>query len=242
MGDQGDPVPPRDFKPGYAAGTHPSGSSRTLVRAVLFVILALLVIAILYDRQVARPAVDKAWAAIEELSDNSGAKVLTNEDVHSALNRQPSQVKPDGDYTIEVYSYRAGLPWRTHNYSVVYTGKDTLVFTTHFKFEDVSMSTFAPPVVHTPGADVVPGGGGPPSGPGGGGPPSGDDDDAGDPGEGARRPPSDDSDDTGKAGDTGDTGEAGAESSDDASVVSPEKAPPETADKSGPSKPPTDAP
>lgn len=164
MSDQVDPTPQAESSSQPAQQKSSSSSLQKGIRIALFVILALLIIAIIYDRQVARPAVESAYQTIEELNAASGSKVLTDADVHEALGRQPSYTRSDGPYTLEVFAYRAGLPWRTYPYTVVYSGESNRYFMTHFKFEEVTMDTLAPPAQYKPGEDAVPDTSPPPSG------------------------------------------------------------------------------
>jgi hypothetical protein len=113
---------------------------RRLRLTVLFGILGLALLAWWYDWKVARPAVDAAWEQISKLNEGINAKAtaqaMTNQDVQNALNRKPARMLNVGDYQVEVYSWVAGLPFRTHDYYAVYnTGGGSLLFSTHFKFE-----------------------------------------------------------------------------------------------------------
>ncbi len=135
-------------------------SLRKNVRIALFALLGVLVIAIAYDYLYARPAVDKAYDKIAALNNDmnvsAGAKVLKSDDIHAALGRQPTTVLKEDPFTIEVYQWRAGLPWRTYDYYVVYVGQKELAFSTHFKNERMPMENLAPPVEWKEGIDVVP--------------------------------------------------------------------------------------
>jgi len=105
---------------------------------VLLLILALLLFALWYDYKVARPAVDQAFETIakynSEVNSSAGRKYLTDKDVQEKLQRTPSDSYIEGVYQIEVYSWRSGLPIRSHNYYAVYSAGTPLVFLKHFKF------------------------------------------------------------------------------------------------------------
>jgi hypothetical protein len=104
----------------------PKGSSMRL--NVLLCILVLGVAAMAYDRMVARPAVEAAYAAIVaknvEVNATRG-QVFTNIDVQKLIGKTPAKTftNPDGD-TVEIYQWRAGLPIRTHDLYAIYTQMD----------------------------------------------------------------------------------------------------------------------
>ena len=104
----------------------PKGSSMRL--NILLCILVLGVAAMAYDRMVARPAVEAAYAAIVaknvEVNATRG-QVFTNTDVQKLIGKTPAKTftNPDGD-TVEIYQWRAGLPIRTHDLYAIYTQMD----------------------------------------------------------------------------------------------------------------------
>ena len=95
---------------------------------ILLCILVLGVAAMAYDRMVARPAVEAAYAAIVaknvEVNATRG-QVFTNIDVQKLIGKTPAKTftNPDGD-TVEIYQWRAGLPIRTHDLYAIYTQMD----------------------------------------------------------------------------------------------------------------------
>jgi len=117
-----------------------SGARNTRM-VILFAVLALMLFALWYDHKVARPSVERAWADVSALNDeinaNSGNKITTSADIQKKLNRQPAKVlKNHPPYVIEVYSWMAGLPFRTHNYYAIYTSAaGELRFVTHYMYE-----------------------------------------------------------------------------------------------------------
>ena len=116
-----------------------TSTRRKLRLTTLFAILVLMLVGLWYDRNVVRPSVEAAWNSISELNTriNSAAEAtaMTNADVQKALNRQPSRTMTQGPFQVEVYSWMAGLPFRTRDYYAVYSpGMGKLFFTTHFKF------------------------------------------------------------------------------------------------------------
>jgi hypothetical protein len=117
--------------------------SGTLRQLILFGVLFLLVIGLVYDYKVARPGVNQAYDKITEQStlvNMSSTKKFTNKDVQELLEKQPSRTfeDPNGDF-VEVYSWRSGLPIRTHDLFAVYkkNGGDWL-FHRHQKFKHES--------------------------------------------------------------------------------------------------------
>lgn len=113
-------------------------SAQQIRLSLLFGVLALMLIAWWYDWKVARVRVESAFETVETLNKkvNLGASgSMTSVEVQEALQRKPSRSMKVGEYEVEVYSWMAGLPFRTHDYFAVYSpvnGK--LVLATHFKF------------------------------------------------------------------------------------------------------------
>ena len=98
-----------------------SGSKRSLI---LFGALALMLCALGYDRLVARPGVELAYdkiAAEYEIENAKGDRFMTNEMVSKMVGGLPARTfnDPKGEF-VEVYSWRAGLPFKTHDLFVVY--------------------------------------------------------------------------------------------------------------------------
>ncbi|MAI69417.1 MAG: hypothetical protein CMM01_00665 [Rhodopirellula sp.] len=112
--------------------TEPSkGSSKRLV--ILLSVLAVSLAAMGYDRYVAKPAVEAAYAAI--LAENgkvyrTKGKTFTNKDVQKLIGKTPAKTLTDADgNTVEIYQWRAGLPIRTHDLFAIYQPKgDSLIF------------------------------------------------------------------------------------------------------------------
>lgn len=115
-------------------------SNASRIRSLILLgILVLLLGALWYDYKVARPGVERAFDSIaklnEELNSQPGRKYVTNKEVQEKLHRSPVQSFQEGPYQVEVYSWRAGLPIRSHNYYAVYSAGTPLVFLKHYKFE-----------------------------------------------------------------------------------------------------------
>jgi hypothetical protein len=114
---------------------HVSKKSRLRV-VVLFIVLAVLLGALWYDRMVARAAVVDAYAAVSELNSemlsSSGHQFTTNLDVQKRLGKAPSSTYTDGGYLVEVYQWQAGVPFKTHKYFAVYTEEPPHVFLKHY--------------------------------------------------------------------------------------------------------------
>jgi hypothetical protein len=119
--------------------TDPPKPSASNTRSFALVgILGLLLLALWYDYKVARPQVEHAYNSIEKINSeyNSlpGKKYLTEKEVQSTLNRKPAKVLDEGQYHVEIYSWRSGLPIRSHNYYAVYQAGVPLIFLKHYKF------------------------------------------------------------------------------------------------------------
>jgi hypothetical protein len=145
---------------------------RRYVRIGLLVVLGFLLLALAQDRLRARPAVLRAYELVErmnaEANDSATAPATGNGDVQAILGRQPTRLTTHGPYTVEVYSWMAGIPWRSHDYFVVYApGDNRLVLVTHYSYE---LPAYRPPRVLTIQAGEAPPGAmgpeGPPFGPG----------------------------------------------------------------------------
>jgi hypothetical protein len=110
-----------------AAPVSDSASGTSLLRMLLFGVLGLLVLALGYDYLWARKQHQEAVAVIESLiADPSAAQVvseaepITAERIETAINRQPTEKSDGATYELHRYSWRSGLPWRTHNIYVIY--------------------------------------------------------------------------------------------------------------------------
>ncbi len=155
------------------------GGSR---KTVLYVLLALMVVALGYDYLVARPAVNAAYDQVTEASieaNRKGVGFLSNTDVRELLGREPVQTFEDGRYWVEVFQWRGGLVIKPHKLYTVYMPKgEGWMFNRHAKFVYEASSVVNPdrPLVPVdddePPAAMPSGDGGQPSGDGG--QPSGD--------------------------------------------------------------------
>ena len=109
----------------------PSEKPRSNRRTRLFVLLstfALLCIALAYDYQVARASVRMAHGNVTELSVLHNAvprhEILTNKMVSKSIGKDPSSTFQDGRYTVEVYSWPSGLPFRHYHLYTVFLPMD----------------------------------------------------------------------------------------------------------------------
>ncbi len=155
---------------------------------VLVAILLIGLVALAYDYKVARPAVETAYNAITSRSTEVNAKsteVFTDLDVHKLLGKEPSKTFNDanGD-VVEVYSWRSGLPIKTHDLFAVYKpngGKNLFYRHAKYKYEasgevsdfsvlkTIEASDAASDDGETAGMEAQDAGGGPGGGGGGGG-------------------------------------------------------------------------
>jgi hypothetical protein len=125
--------------PSHAPAARAPSSAANYRRWILFLFLGVMLIALWYDRKVARPNVEAAYHQVERLNEDVNSRVghkqVTNQDVQKALGTPPSRVYQEGGYTVEVYSWRAGLPIKTHDYYAVYNSASPPAFLKHYKFE-----------------------------------------------------------------------------------------------------------
>jgi hypothetical protein len=100
-------------------------NARRLRLTLLFTMLGLLLFALWYDYEVARPAVEQAYESIAEinLQINTSPRAMTGLDVRQALGKLPAGTFTVGPYQVEVYAWVAGLPFRSHEVYVVYFGR-----------------------------------------------------------------------------------------------------------------------
>ncbi|MCH1495981.1 MAG: hypothetical protein L7U72_12175 [Rubripirellula sp.] len=114
-------------------------------QTVLLVLLGVMVVALAYDYKVARPNVDAAYEKIVTKSmqvNSKSTEVLTNLSVRELLEMEPSETREEanGDL-VEVFSWRSGLPIRTHNlYAVYKKNGENWLFHRHSKFIHESSS------------------------------------------------------------------------------------------------------
>jgi hypothetical protein len=98
------------------------------MRLVLFSVLGLLVVALAYDFLVARPGQAGAAEKVRALmTDAGGAGMISNaepvnhEQVREALGCEPTSTEERETCYIERFSWRSGLPWRSHDLYVIFT-------------------------------------------------------------------------------------------------------------------------
>jgi hypothetical protein len=146
-------------------------SAQQIRLGLLFGVLALMLFAWWYDWKVARVRVESAFESVEALNKKLNARAsgpTTSVEVQETLHRKPARTMKVGEYDVEVYSWIAGLPFRTHDYFAVYSqvnGKSVLA--THFKFtlpeEELQVKVRRSPVKPVPpiaGMPMSSGGGG----------------------------------------------------------------------------------
>ncbi len=131
-------------------------------KILLFAILGLLVLALAYDYRVARPSVETAYNKIVDRNtevNRKSTEVFTNLDVRQLIGKEPSRTFEDanGDL-VEVYSWRSGLPIRSHElFTVFKPNNGKFLFYRHAKFKyetSGEVSNFSVPIViEQPGDD-----------------------------------------------------------------------------------------
>ena len=134
--------------PAMPPATNTPQPTHPLRLIVLLTIMVCMLGALLYDRFVARPACDNAQLEVEKASEArslSREPGLTDVEIQQLLGRKPSQTLSGGQFDLEVYRYRGGLPGRTYDYWVVYSRRgDKRFLHTHFSNEE-------PPPEYMPG-------------------------------------------------------------------------------------------
>jgi len=131
MTESASPADDNATQPQATPEAPPAKSSTALaIRIVLLAVLGLLVVGLIYDYRVARPAHEEAWAEIQKMlnSKNTDAGVvkITNKDVQEKFGRTPSSTYKEGRYTVEVFSWRTGLLVTSYPIYVYYEGEDPL--------------------------------------------------------------------------------------------------------------------
>lgn len=100
-----------------------SASTSNKRSIVLFVLLAIMIVAITYDYKVARPAVEQAYDSVVQRNIEINADptaMLTPEIVADLLAKTPVSKFQDGVDQVEVYAYSGGLPFKPHNLYIIY--------------------------------------------------------------------------------------------------------------------------
>jgi len=106
----------------------PKGGSIRLI--ILLLVLVVALGGLLYDYQVARPAVDKARVTLEKALDGTtkdpdGDGTFSMQEVHQLLGREPDQVDTIEGGKKETYLWRSGMPFRQYKLVVAYWGTQT---------------------------------------------------------------------------------------------------------------------
>jgi hypothetical protein len=121
-------VPPTTEEQCPCTAPHPAKETSPLRLIVLLLVFGVALACLLYDYTIARPAIKKALISIQGLlegsiKDPSGDGAVTEDEVQSLLGSKPSRVTQLETGKIEVYSWRSGLPYRTYDLYVVYSGQ-----------------------------------------------------------------------------------------------------------------------
>ena len=107
----------------------PAKGSSPLRLILLLMVFGVALIGLLYDYTIARPGIDNANKTVEAMlrqdpnTDPNNDNTITPEEVQQVLGRKPSRVEQRSNCMVEVYSWRSGLPTRTYDLKVVYTGR-----------------------------------------------------------------------------------------------------------------------
>ena len=107
----------------------PKKSTATVIRtSILLVILVLGIAALAYELAVARPQWNAASETVGAWLDNNELKTI--EDVHKAIDKEPSETRANADFIMEKYEWRSGLLFKTHKLYVTYNAIQDLILRT----------------------------------------------------------------------------------------------------------------
>ncbi|MGB7347445.1 MAG: hypothetical protein WBD20_24705 [Pirellulaceae bacterium] len=122
--------------------------SAKIRKVILFGLLFVMMIALLYDYRVARPAVANDYDRITDESrrlNGIAGETFSNEDLRTLLGKTPSEEFTDGSDLVEVYSYRGGIPGRPHRLFAIFKANgDQKLFYRHSKFVFETRGDVAP--------------------------------------------------------------------------------------------------
>ena len=93
-------------------------------QVVLLIILALAVVALIFEFTVVRPKVFAAWDAVSELIEtnyaNPGQVTNTDKNVQEKIGRAPSRTTSKENRHVEIYEFRRGIPILVYAFRVEY--------------------------------------------------------------------------------------------------------------------------
>jgi hypothetical protein len=109
-----------------ASTSQRGGTTRLIVRVVLFVILALCLAAFAYDYLYARPQSEAALERIRLLDEEKlkFAESTFDTDVQQAIGFAPERESPTSNTALEWYRWQGGLPFRRYELWVLYHQDD----------------------------------------------------------------------------------------------------------------------
>ena len=101
-----------------------SGSVARIRQLILLALLALAVVALIFEFAVARPSALTAWDKVDQLLQDNYSKPgqvdNTSETVQQQIGKPPTRSSTEGKQLIEVYEWRRGIPFLTYSFSVTY--------------------------------------------------------------------------------------------------------------------------
>ncbi len=107
----------------------PKKSKATMIRtSILIVILVLGIAALAYELTVARPQWNEASETVGAWLDNNEFKTI--DDVHKAIDKDPSETRTNDSFIMEKYEWRSGLLFKTHKLYVTYNATQNLILRT----------------------------------------------------------------------------------------------------------------
>ena len=113
---------------GAPATPRPAEGTNPLRLVVLLLVFGVALAGLLYDYTIARPNIHKADQVIQglldgTLKDPNNDGTVTAGEVQLMIGDTPSRVQQLSGGMIEIYSWRSGLPFRTYDLYVVYSGR-----------------------------------------------------------------------------------------------------------------------
>jgi hypothetical protein len=118
-----------------AVPPQPEPESPSLLRKILFGILAVMIVALIYEYGFVLRSYRNAENTIDDMIEQSSAlsdEETTPQAVQQRFGKQPLSVETENEYLVEHYQWRRWLPWKTFDIYVVYQAGEppTLFYST----------------------------------------------------------------------------------------------------------------
>jgi hypothetical protein len=107
------------------AAAPPEAEKPNFLRKVLFAVLAVMIVALIYEYGIVRRSYKAAEAAVDDFVDQRTSEAITPQAVQARLGKAPNGGLQDkGDYYVEHYKWVRWLPWKSYDIYVVYEHTD----------------------------------------------------------------------------------------------------------------------